>query len=491
MTTRVNTIIVGGGQAGLAVSYFLSLQGREHLVLEQAAAPAEAWRNHRWDSFTLNTPNWQSALPGAPHARDPDAFMSRAEIIAYLERYAERLPMRYNTRVIGIERDARWGSYVVTTVDGESFVTRNVVIATGLYQRPNIPAFAAEFPAEVLQIHSDDYRNPQALPKGAVLVVGSAQSGAQIAEELYEAGRKVFLAVGRAGRTPRHYRGRDANWWSEKLGIYERTVDQLPSPRAKFAGKPHISGTRGGHTLDLHQFARDGVTLLGRLESVENCVVRLRSDLHDNLAAADRAEAEFVRSVDAYVVNAGMLVPEETLPVLRDGFDQKILTELNLSAAGITNIIWATGYAFDFSMVRLPVTDDDGFPIQTRGVTAFRGLFFVGLPWLHTAKSGLIYGLNEDARYIADRIAGQSAISEREQAITFPPPKGAALLQPEPSRAATGWTDRVMTLIGLSALSLTSDGFASATGLYPPPPHDPPQQIESIIAPADATARQR
>jgi putative flavoprotein involved in K+ transport len=406
MTTRVNTIIVGGGQAGLAVSYFLSLQGRDHLILEQAAAPAEAWRNHRWDSFTLNTPNWQSALPGAPHAGDPDAFMSRAEIIAYLERYAERLPVRYNTRVVSIERDARWGSYVVATAEAQSFVARNVVIATGLYQRPNIPAFAANFPAQVLQIHSDDYRNPQALPSGAVLVVGSAQSGAQIAEELYESGRKVYLAVGRAGRTPRRYRGKDANWWSEKLGIYERSVDQLPSPRAKFAGKPHISGTRGGHTLDLHQFARDGVILLGHLEGVAGGRIKLAPDLHDNLARADQHAADFAQAVDAYVAATGMTAPEDTLTVLRDGFAAAQLGELDLSAAGTTSVIWATSYRFDFSIVRLPVFDADGFPMQSRGATAYPGLYFVGLPWLHNGKSGLLYGVGGDAAHIARTIAG-------------------------------------------------------------------------------------
>jgi putative flavoprotein involved in K+ transport len=408
MTTHVNTIIVGGGQAGLAASYFLSLQGRDHRVLEQAAAPAEAWRNHRWDSFTLNTPNWQSALPGAPHAGDPDAFMSRAEIIAYLERYAEHLPVRYNARVASVERDPRWGSYVVATTDGESFVARNVVIATGLYQRPSIPAFAAEFPADVLQIHSDHYRNPQSLPDGGVLVVGSAQSGAQIAEELYEAGRKVYLAVGRAGRTPRRYRGKDANWWSEKLGLYERTVDQLPSRRAKFAGKPHISGTRGGHSLDLHQFARDGVVLLGHLEGVADGRIKLAPDLHDNLAKADQHATDFAKAVDAYVEATGMSAPRDTLPVLRDGFAAPQLAELDLSAAGITAVIWATSYRFDFSIVRLPVLDADGFPMQKRGVTAYPGLYFVGLPWLHNAKSGLLYGVGDDAAHIARAIAGDA-----------------------------------------------------------------------------------
>jgi len=235
---------------------------REHVVLEQANAPAEAWRNHRWDSFTLNTPNWQSRLPGAgdPGA-DPDGFASREEIVDYFEAYARRfrLPIRYRAPVSSVERDPRSGMFVVTIEGGERIQTRNVVIATGLYQTPKVPAFAADLPAGVRQVHSDAYRNPQELLPGAVLVVGSAQSGAQIAEELCAAGRMVYLAVGRAGRTPRRYRGNDANWWHDKLGDYDKMVSELPSPKAKFAGKPIISGTRGGHTLNLHQFARDGV----------------------------------------------------------------------------------------------------------------------------------------------------------------------------------------------------------------------------------------
>jgi putative flavoprotein involved in K+ transport len=359
----------------------------------------------------LNTPNWQSQLPGAPHPGDPDAFMSRAEIVSYLERYAEHLPVRYRSRVTSVRRHSRWGSYVVGTADDESFVARNVVIATGLYQAPNVPSFAADFPADVLQIHSDSYRNPHALPQGAVLVVGSAQSGAQIVEELCEAGRKIYLAVGRAGRTPRRYRGKDANWWSEKLGIYDRTVDQLLSPQAKFAGKPHISGTRGGHTLNLHQFARDGVVLLGHLQSVADGSVRLAPDLHDNLAKADQHEADFVNTVDAYVKATGIAAPQETLQALRDGFAASLLTQLDLAVAGITSVIWATSYRFDFSIVKLPVFDADGFPIQKRGVTDYPGLFFVGLPWLHNAKSGLIYGVGDDAAYIARTIADDPGLS--------------------------------------------------------------------------------
>jgi putative flavoprotein involved in K+ transport len=237
------------------------------------------------------------------------------------------------------------------------------------------------------------------------------------------------------------------------MGQYDRKVGELPSPKAKFAGKPHISGTKGGHTINLHQFARDGVTLLGRLEGVENGIVKLSSDLHDNLAAADRAEAEFVASVDAFIAATDMSASEETLPVLRDGFDQEIKTELDLKAAGITNVIWATGYSFDFSMVKLPVTDGDGFPLQMRGVTAFPGLFFVGLPWLHTAKSGLIYGLSEDAHYIADRIAERRDAAEDVRATPLLPEQNGSL-ERKRSSAARQWTHRAAMLASAAIVSL-------------------------------------
>jgi putative flavoprotein involved in K+ transport len=490
MTPIVNTVVVGGGQAGLAVSHYLTDHAINHVVLEQADRPADAWRNRRWDSFTLNTPRWQSRVPGVRYGEDdPDGFMPKHEVVAHLDELARQLPVRTRARVTNIRRYGGNGCYVVETSDGATITARNVVVATGLYQSPKIPALAQDLPSHIKQLHSDTYRNPEQLLPGAVLVVGSAQSGAQIAEELYESGRKVYLATGRAGRTPRRYRGKDANWWFARMGQYDRKVSELPSPKAKFAGKPHISGTKGGHTINLHQFARDGVTLLGRLAGVEGDIVRLKGDLHDNLAAADRAEAEFVKAVDAYVAANGMAAPEESLPVPRDGFDQKILTELDLKAACITNVIWATGYSFDFSMIKLPVTDSDGFPVQTRGVTAFPGLFFVGLPWLHTAKSGLIYGLSEDARYIADRIAEQRDAAQDEHAPSIVPQQG-ILPEPKRSRANTTWADRVMALIWSSALSLMLDGFASyATVIHPATSQDPQQQADSAVAAKDTQSR--
>jgi putative flavoprotein involved in K+ transport len=471
MTISTDTVIVGGGQAGFAVSYHLGRRAHDHLLFEQAGKPAEAWRNHRWDSFTLNTPNWQSRLPGASYTgSDPDGFMSRKEIVAYFENYARRfsLPIRYSTRVSRVERNSRSGMYLVAIEGGAQIQARNVVIATGLYQEPKIPPFSADFPAGITQLHSDAYRNPQELPPGAVLVVGSAQSGAQIAEELHESGRKVFLATGCAGRTPRRYRGKDANWWHDKLGDYDKLVSELPSPKAKFAGKPIISGTRGGHTLNLHQFARDGVSLVGHLRGVRDGKIEFAPDLYENLSAADRSEADFVKRVDAYIARTGMAAPEETLPAFRDGFAQPILTELDLKASGITNVIWATGYSFDFSLVRLPVTDGDGFPIQTRGVTAFPGLFFVGLPWLHTAKSGLIYGLGEDARYIADRIAQRRDAAEGERATALLPEQSGSL-EPKRSSAARQWAGRAAMLASAAIVSLALT--ASHAAEAPLPPH--------------------
>jgi putative flavoprotein involved in K+ transport len=460
MTAYVNTAIIGAGQAGLSVGHYLTGLSVDHVVLEQADHPGEAWRNHRWDSFTLNTPRWQSRLPGVQYGEDdPDGFMPKQEVVAHFEELARQLPVRYRARVIAIERDSKRGDYVVEIDGGETLRARNVVVATGLYQTPRVPFLSGHFPADIKQLHSDLYRNPEQLVPGAVLVVGSAQSGAQIAEELYESGRRVFLAVGRAGRTPRRYRGKDANWWFERLGHYNHTVSELPSPQAKFGGKPHISGTKGGHTINLHQFARDGVVLLGRLKGVKASIVELAGDLHDNLAAADRAEVQFVKAVDAHVAATRMTVPHETLPVLRDGFAQPILTELDLMASSITNVIWATGYSFDFSFVNLPVVDGDGFPVQTRGVSAYPGLFFVGLPWLHTAKSGLMYGVGEDASFIADRIAERR---DRRDGLLG---DAAAPLQPhlpqtEAPTSTRGARRLVKTILTVARVSVSAAAFA-------------------------------
>ena len=404
------TVIIGGGQAGLAVSFSLTREGRDHIILEQAKEAANAWRNHRWNSFTLNTPNWQSTLPGAPmRDKNPDGFLRRDEIISYFEDYVSdnQLPIRYNVHVHAVIPYR--GGYTVETTSGR-YQARNVVVATGLYQRPRIPQFKGFLCPEIVQLHSDAYWKPSYLPVGAVLVVGSAQSGAQIAEELYQSGRKVYLSVSGAGRVPRRYRGKDINWWSNALGLYERTVDQLKSPREKFASKPHISGTKGGHTLNLHQFATDGVTLLGRVAELKSSMVYLEHDLYKNLAAADQFESNLTNRIDSFIKMRDLSFPEEALPRLTAGYAQTERDSIDLANANVSSVIWATGYSFDFSMVRLPILDADGYPIQQRGTTRFPGLYFAGLPWLHNAKSGLLFGTSEDAEYVARHIIdrGQS-----------------------------------------------------------------------------------
>lgn len=406
---RIETVVIGAGQAGLAISYHLTRAGRAHLVLEKAAQLANAWRNQRWDSFTLVTPNFQVRMPGAEYAGpEPYGFMSRAQVIEYLEAYAARfqLPVRCGVEVRSVEPLS--GAYRLTTSAG-TLRAGNVVVATGLYQAPKIPHFSAAFPAEIRQLHSMQYRNPASLPPGAILVIGTGQSGAQIAEELYQSGRKVFLSIGSAGRVPRRYRGRDINDWLTRMGLFDTKVQELESAAEKFAAHPQISGKNGGESLNLHQFARDGVQLLGHAHGFSGGQLLIAPDLHETLAKVDQFEIDTMRKIDEYIARAGLSAPAETLKRLRDGYAQPQITGLNLTAHGIGTVLWATGYAFDFSLVRLPVQDTDGYPIQTRGVTRFEGLYFLGMPWLYSRRSGLLFGVGEDAAFLAEHMAARAA----------------------------------------------------------------------------------
>jgi putative flavoprotein involved in K+ transport len=329
--------------------------------------------------------------------------------VTYFEQYIERfqLPVRYNTRVTSVEQNG--AGYVVRTDDGvvpnATFTATNVVVATGLFQRPKVPAFSAQIDAGITQLHSGAYRHPHSIPPGAALVVGSAQSGCQIAEELYQSGRRVYLCTGSAPRAPRRYRGKDIYEWAHLTGFLDRTPDMLPSLRARFAGNPQLSGKDGGHALNLHQFARDGVTLLGRIVNAADHTIALAPDLKENLAKSDGGEANLCKMVDDYVARNGLDAPREELPQWRDGYASPEILELDLKAAGITTIIWAMGYSFDFSLVRLPTFDADGFPVQQRGVTNYAGLYFVGMPWLPTQRTGLLLGVGKAAEHIAAQIA--------------------------------------------------------------------------------------
>jgi putative flavoprotein involved in K+ transport len=413
MSQRINTVIVGGGQAGLAISYYLKQEGREHVVLERATAVANAWRDERWDSFTLVTPNFQVRMPGAEYnGDDPYGFMSKEEVVKYFYDYVERfdLPVHCGVEVFSVEKQGK--RYAVRTSEGD-YETDNVVIATGLYQSPRIPLFSAHISSNILQIHSSQYRNPSSLASGAVLVVGTGQSGAQIAQELYQSGRKVYLSIGSAGRVPRRYRGKDINDWFTWMGMFDTKVEELKSPKLKFHAHPQISGKNGGQSLNLHQFVRDGVVLLGHVRDARGGRVIVAPDLKETLAKVDQFEIDTLTMVDEFIARRGLTAPRQTVPQLRDGYEQEVITELNLEEAGISTIIWAIGYSFDFSMVKFPVVDADGYPLQKRGVTEYGGLYFLGMPWLHSRKSGILFGVGDDAAYLAAHIAARDVQHEK------------------------------------------------------------------------------
>lgn len=404
MKKKIETIIIGGGQGGLATSYYLTQQRRDHVILEAADRPAYAWRNDRWDSFTFITPNWSFRLPGAEYdGPDPDGYMLKDEIVARFERYVSQyhLPIMFGVRALVVEPNS--SLYHVKTDQGE-WEAANVVIATGLYQKARIPVWWSDISADILQLSSGQYRNPDMLPPGAVLVTGSGQSGCQIAEELYQSGRKVYLCVGSAGRTPRRYRGRDLIAWFRDSGFFNRTPENLASPQARFASNPLITGKDGGHTLNLHQFYRDGVVLLGRLKGFKEGVINLANDLKENLVKGDDFEIEVTKRIDRFIERAGIDAPRETLPIFKDGYSAPDILTLDLEAAGITSIIWAQGYTFDFSMVKAPISDEAGFPKTNGGITSYPGLYFSGLPWLPDQKSGILLGVAETASRVAEHI---------------------------------------------------------------------------------------
>jgi putative flavoprotein involved in K+ transport len=406
MTEAIETIIIGGGQSGLAMSYWLAQLGREHLILEQGRL-TERWRSQRWDSLHFQFPRWSMQLPGYRHQTgDPDGFAHRDEVVSFLEGFAASFdaPIRSGIRVRGVEHESATGRFLVDT-DREAFEARNVVIATGVWQQAVTPALASDAPRDLFQLHTASYRNPEQLPPGAVLIVGSAASGCQIAEDLVAHGRQVLLSVGSHSRVPRRYRGQDFTGWGFAMGRYEATVDQRPPGRFN----PLLTGVDGGHTVDIRRFADDGVTLLGRVRGFEEGRVYLAPDARATLAQGDESLVRFMASVDEHVRQSGLSAPEEAVAVSPDlpAVIDPIL-DLDLRAAGVTSIIWATGYRADYGWLKLPVFDEHGRPLHRRGVTFLPGLYFLGLMWQYKAKSAFLWGIGEDAAYLAEQIAARA-----------------------------------------------------------------------------------
>ncbi len=405
MPEIIDTVIVGGGQGGLSLSYFLSAAGREHVVLEKASQPAEAWRNQRWDSFTLVTPNWTFKLPGGEYqGGQPHGFMGRDEIVRHFEQYVDQyhLPVIFDTAVESVSAlDGR--GYRVQAGERQ-FEARNVVIATGLFQRGKVLPFSRQIPPGIVQLTADEYRRPEQLPLGAVLVVGSGQSGGQIAEELIDSGRSVYLSTGKAGWVPRRYRGWDIVEWVEAIRFFDRPVDLLPDPRDRFIPNPMATGKGGGHDLNLHALHSRGVRLLGRLRGAQDGRLILADDLKANIARSDEQAKQLLQRIDQAVLAQGISTSDEPYHFPEAAHQAPGQPALDVQAENIAAVVWACGFLFDFSLVKLPVLDEFGFPVTRRGVTRFPGLYFIGMPWLHTQKSGLLAGVGEDAAYLADQI---------------------------------------------------------------------------------------
>lgn len=403
----INTLVVGAGQAGVAMSEHLSLMGVPHIVLERSRI-AERWRSERWDSLVANGPAWHDRFPGMKFEDiSPESFPPKERMAAYFEDYVNMLkaPVRTGVEVLQVERHVGRPGFKVTTSAGV-IEADNVVAATGPFQRPSMPNLVPEH-AQVQQLHSSAYKNPGQLAEGAVLVVGAGASGSQIAEELQKAGKTVYLSVGEHYRPPRSYRGRDYCWWLGALGLWDEVKIQPKKKHVAFA----VSGYEGGKTVDFRRLAHMGMTLVGVTRAWEDGVMEFEPGLAANVAEGDRAYFDVLRDADAYIEQNGLpfeFEPEawELLP------DPQCLVNpilsLDLAAAGVTTILWATGFSFDFSWLKVNAFDEKGEPFHKRGISAQSGIYFLGLPNLVNRASSFIYGVWHDAKYVADHIVLQN-----------------------------------------------------------------------------------
>ena len=404
--THYPVLIVGAGQAGLSMSTCLQQRRIDHLVVEKHSA-VHSWRSQRWDSFCLVTPNWQGRLPGWDYqGDDPHGFMVKDQINQWLAGFVARVdaPLLEGVTVQKVVRGVGGGPFTVTTSEG-SYTADQVVVASGGYHKPIIPRLAERLPRSITQMHSAEYRNPQSLPEGAVLVVGCGQSGSQIAEDLHLAGRKVFLATGDAPRCARFYRGKDVVDWLADMNYYDMPVEQHPLREGVRDNTNHyVTGRDGGRDIDLRRFALEGMELYGQLKELDGDELCFAPNLKAHLDHADQIFNGINTSIDKYIAAKGISAPpaSQYVPVWQPVEER---STLSLQASGITSVVWCIGFAPDFMWVDAPVFNGRGDPVHVRGVTREPGLYFLGLPWLHTWGSGRFSGVARDALFLAERIA--------------------------------------------------------------------------------------
>ena len=408
MNIILDVVIVGAGQAGLAVSYLLKQSKIQHLVLERGEI-GESWRSQRWDSFHLNTPNWSNGLPGLDfYPEAADAFSNRDQLISYFERYKYtfNLPVWQQTTVCALEKLPN-GLYMLQT-ESDVFYARAVVLATGSMSRPKIPSMACTLSGKIANLSAGTYKNAEELPDGAVVVVGSGQSGCQIAEDLLAKERSVYVCASRVSRVPRIYRGRDILTWWRDMGLLDVCVDDLEDPAMQYATQPQVSGTNGGHTVSLQSLAHAGATLLGKVLDVDGWIMKLDGNLMDYISFADEMSQTFKAAIDAYIDSRGISAqapePDPGEPELPDLKDSDQLTKFDMKSADVGSIIWCTGFDADWSWIKADMLDEYGHPRHRFGIGDSPGLYYIGSPWLSKRKSGILYGISEDAIRIVHHI---------------------------------------------------------------------------------------
>jgi putative flavoprotein involved in K+ transport len=400
MSADVNVAVIGAGQAGLATSYHLKQAGVEHVVLESGRV-AETWRSRRWDTFCLVTPNWTVQLPGGAYrGTDPDGYMNREELVDHFEHWADSFQAPVETDCTVFAVDPQDGGSFTLRIPTGTMSARNVVVATGGYQRAYRPPGSDLIPSRVTQLLAEEYGNASRLPKGSVLIVGGGQTGCQMAEELHEAGRRVFLSCGRAPWAPRRFGGHDLVWWIIESGFWSRTLAQLPSPAARLISNPLTTGHGGGHDLHYRTLHSMGVELMGRYLGADDHRLHFADDLAHSMDAGDSLARAFMKWVGELCDKRGLPIPWEVPEPA--GLTSR--TELDIDKEDITTVIWTTGFRPDYGWVHAPVFDEMGFPIQADGHSDVAGLHFMGVHFQRKAQSAVLYGVGEDAEVVARNI---------------------------------------------------------------------------------------